>query len=99
MAKTFYSEYVNHCLRFYARHPSPTFRNNSDLQNWNACEDALNTFPLDDRASLLFIYSQPGTSVVDNVHKLCARNDIKSDYVWKLVSDLERRVAINRGLI
>ena len=30
MSRTFYSEYVNHCLRFYARHDRPKFHSEAD---------------------------------------------------------------------
>ena len=33
MSRTFYSEYVNHCLRFYARHDRPKFHSEADKHN------------------------------------------------------------------
>ena len=29
--RTFYSEYVQHCMRFYARHANPKFRSDADF--------------------------------------------------------------------
>ena len=31
--RTFYSEYVQHCMRFYARHANPKFRSDADKKN------------------------------------------------------------------
>ena len=56
MSRTFYSEYVNHCLRFYARHDRPKFHSEADKHNWAACDSALKSFSDNDRAMLLYIY-------------------------------------------
>ena len=42
--RTFYSEYVQHCMRFYARHTNPKFRSDADKKNWFACDSALKGF-------------------------------------------------------
>jgi hypothetical protein len=58
MSRTFYSEYVNHCLRFYARHERPKFHSEADKHNWAACDSALKSFSDNDRAMLLYIYRE-----------------------------------------
>lgn len=96
--RTFYSEYVNHCLRFYARHPLPLFHSESDKKNWNACERALKSFSDSDRDIILTIYIE-GDTIPDNVYQLAKSRSMEQDSIWKLINDLERKVAKRRGLI
>lgn len=96
--KTFYSEYVQHCMRFYTRHPNPKYRTEADKKNWVACDIALKSFDTDEQNVLLTIYSGNDT-IPDNVYELSKERNLKQDYVWKLINELERKVARRRGLI
>ena len=96
--KTFYSEYVQHCMRFYTRHPNPKYRTEADKKNWVACDIALKSFDTDEQNVLLTIYSDNDT-IPDNVYELSKERNLKQDYVWKLINELERKVARRRGLI
>ena len=96
--RTFYSEYVNHCLRFYARHPIPLFHSESDKKNWNACESALKGFTDKDRDILLAVYRE-GDTIPDNVYQLSVKMNISQDIIWKLINELERKIAKRRNLI
>jgi hypothetical protein len=98
MARTFYSEYVNHCIRFYARHREPTFHTDVDKRNWVACDNAFKSFSLSDRETLLNIY-RDGDTVPDNIYKVSRLRKIPQDSIWKLVNELERKVAKQRGLL
>ena len=96
--KTFYTDYVNHCLRFYARHPEPTFRSEADEKNWSACKEALGEFNDKDKETLTTIFRE-GDTIPDNVYQISKAMGVKQDGIWKLISDLERKVAKKRGLI
>ncbi len=96
--RTFYSEYVQHCMRFYVRHPSPKFHSDADKQNWKACEDALSRFTDDERNLLMEIYEDNDT-IADCVYRVATKHNMKQDIVWKLLNELERRVAKRRNLI
>ena len=96
--RTFYSEYVQHCMRFYARHPSPKFRSDADKQNWKACESALDSFTDKEKELLMIIYSE-GDTIADNVYQLAKARNMKQDTIWKMVNELEKKVAKRRGLI
>lgn len=98
MSRTFYSEFVNHCLRFYVRHHHPVFHNEPDKKNWNACDFAIKTFSDSDRAMLTAVYSE-GDTIADNVYQIAKKNGIKQDSLWKLIGELERKVAKRRGLL
>lgn len=96
--RTFYSEYVQHCMKFYARHPSPKFRSDADKQNWKACESALGGFTDTEKELLVAVYIENDT-IPDNVYKVSTENNVKQDTLWKLINELERRVAKRRNLI
>lgn len=98
MSRTFYSEFVNHCLRFYARHPRPIFHSEADKKNWNACDSALKTFSDSDGDMLTAVYSKED-AIADNVYQIAKKNGIKQDTIWKLIGELERKVAKRRGLL
>ena len=96
--RTFYSEYVRHCMRFYSRHLNPKFKSEADKNNWIACQCALSGFSDSDRETLLTIYRGRDT-IPDNVYQISKEKGIKQDNLWKLVNDLERKVAKRRGLL
>lgn len=96
--RTFYSEYVQHCMRFYARHPNPKFRSDADKLNWNACKSALEGFTDDEQDILLTIYREADT-IPENIHNISVARNMKQDSIWNLLNKLERRVAKRRGLI
>lgn len=96
--KTFYSEYVQHCMRFYARHPNPKFHSDADKQNWNACESAMKGFTDSERDILMTIY-RDGDTIPDNVYKISIDRNLKQNTVWKLINELERKIAKRRNLI
>ena len=96
--RAFYSDYVNHCLRFYARHSCPIFHSEADKKNWNACESALKSFTDSDRDILLAVYRE-GDTIPDNVYQLSVTMNISQDIIWKLINELERKIAKRRNLI
>lgn len=99
MARSFYSGYVEHCMRFYTRYPKPNyFRSEADKKNWNACEHALKDFSEQDRAWLITIYRE-GDTIADNVYQLATKERMNQDVLWKLLSELEHKIAKRRGLI
>lgn len=98
MSRMYYSEYVNHCLRFYARYEKPEFHSDAEKSNWAACDSALKSFPDKERAMLLAIYRE-GDTIPDNIYQMSRAAGISQDNIWKLVSKLEREVAKRRGLL
>lgn len=98
MARAFYSQYVNHCLRFYARYQKPKFYNEVDKRNWIVCKDVLEDFSEQDRELLLTIYRNRDT-VEDNVYQMSKDKGISQDTIWKLINELEYKIAKRRGLL
>ena len=96
--RQFYSDYVRHCMRFYARHICPKFKSSVDKNNWISCESALKGFTDNEQELLINIYRK-GDTIPDNVYQAAKANGMKQESVWKLVNDLERMVAKRRGLL
>lgn len=96
--KTYYSDFVNHCLRFYARHPEAKFKTDTEKKNWLSCDSVLNGLPETDRNTLVAIYSD-GDTLADCVYKQAKKRGVKQDYIWKLIGDVERKIAKRRGLL
>lgn len=98
MIRPYYSDYVTHCMNFYARYPNPTFRTEIDKLNWKACDYAIRKFSPVDREILLSIYRERD-SLADNVYEISVSLKVNQDKVWSLISELERNVAKRRKLI
>ena len=96
--KTFYSEYVQHCMKFYARHPNPKFWSDADKLNWYACDSAMKGFTDKEQDILMTVYRECDT-IPDNVYEVSVDRNIKQDTIWKLINELERKVAKRRGLL
>ena len=92
-----YSQYVAHCLRFYARYPKP--QNSGVAQtNWLACEKALRSFSIKEKAMILAIYNGRD-AMADMVYETAKAYEVPQETVWKLIKILERKVAEERGLL
>lgn len=96
--KPYYSDYIRHCMRFYARHPQPKFRSDIDKQNWNACDKAMKEFTEEEQVILMTVYRE-GDTIPDNIYKISVELNTNQDFIWKIVNELERKVAKRRSLI
>lgn len=99
MNRPFYSEYVRHCMRFYARNTNkPRFNTEVDKNNWYACQKAMERYTDRDRDILTKVYALYDT-IADNVYEVAVAYAIDQNDIWNLIKDLERSVARKRGLL
>ena len=99
MYKPFYSEYVRHCMRFYARNIyKPRFNTEVDKNNWHACNRAIEHYPDRTKDIFLRVYGSRDT-LADNVYEASQIYLIDQNIIWDMLKDFEHRVAKNRGLI
>lgn len=99
MTKKFYSEYVRHALRFYARHlEAPVFNCPAAQKNWVACDSVLNEHFPRYKDVLISVYRGFDT-MGDNVYEAAKRYNMPQDNLWTMMEELEKRVAHARGLI
>jgi hypothetical protein len=102
--KPYYSEFVRHCLRYYAktldegRGGHPSFRNEAERDNWSACYHALKNLSERDMDMVLTLY-RPGDTIADKIYELSKNTGVSQDTLWSLVNRVEREVAKKRGLI
>lgn len=98
MPRTFYTEYVNHCLRFYTRYTNPIFTSDIDKQNWLVCHEALKTLSNENKEIIFSIYRDRDT-IPNNVYRVSKEKGIKRDDIWQMMISLEYDIAKRRGLI
>lgn len=98
MARTFYTDFVNHCLKFYARYPYPTFKNDVDKKNWKACHNVLRNLPDQERNIILYIFSS-GDTTADMMYEISNKEHINQDYLYKMLANVQYKIAKKRGLI
>ena len=99
MVKKYYSDYVRHALRFYARHQNmPLFNRMAEQRDWNACRTVLNEHFSEYKELLISVY-QAFDTMADNVYEAAKKYNVPQDNIWSMMADLEKRVAIERGLL
>lgn len=99
MNRPFYSEYVRHCMRFYARNmEKPHFNTEVDKNNWYACHRALERYSEQDKNILIRVYGWFDT-IADNVFAVAKADHIDQTVIWDMIKDFERSVAKKRGLL
>ena len=100
MYRPFYSEYVKHALRFYSRNTDkPTkFRSDADKANWLSCRGAMKHYSQVQQDMLISVYSGYDT-LPDEVYNTSKRYQIDQGIIWDLMKEVERKVALIRGLI
>ena len=97
--KRYYSEYIAHCLTFYTRYPDLShFRSETDRENWQACHNIVSSLPEDERVIVVAVY-KPADTVRSNVSNAAKNMRMSRETVWKIINEVERRVAEQRGLI
>lgn len=99
MNRPFYSEYVKHMLRFYARNLTiNNFKNNVDKDNWSACNEVLGQYSGRDKDILIYVYGSYDT-LADNVYEASLKHNINQNIVWDMMKEFERKIAKRRGLL
>lgn len=98
MSKPFYSDYVTHMLRYYARYDKKYSDNEISKQNWNVCHSVLKTLPIKDRSILMDVYWESDT-LADSIYQVSRQNGISQNNIWTLIRSVEAKIAKVRGLI
>ena len=98
--KRYYSEYVSHCLTFYSRYPRLIhFRSETDRKNWKSCEIVLSSLSDEDRELVIEIYKGSDSTIKERVASVSRNRKIGEETVWRLIGNVEHRVAVARGLV
>lgn len=95
----YYSEYVNHMLRFYARFPEiSAFKNKTDKENWITVKTILDNLSDAERNVIIEVYKRRDT-LSDNVYELSKELGINQDIIWTILNKVTRKIAKERELI
>lgn len=93
-----YTDYVRHALRFYSRYLNRTqFNTEVDRLNWFACHNVIKTYSDRDKDILVYVYGEFDT-ISDNVYAISNKLKIHQNIIWDMTKEVERKVAIERGL-
>ena len=100
MSRTYYTDYVRHALRFYARNNvhRPLFKSEVDKNNWLSCECILKKYPVEIREILIEIYAGHDT-LADEVYIACKKRNIEQNNIWDTMKIVEQKIAHRRGLL
>lgn len=96
--RSYYSDFVTHCMKFYVRYPDPKFKSEAEKKNWYACQNALKDCSDTERDMIVAVYAN-GDTISDSVYQAAKKFKVKQDVIWNLLNDLERKVAKRRGLM
>lgn len=97
--KPYYTEYVNHILRFYVRHPSMThFKTDADKLNHRAAKNVFRKLSDMDSIVIFDIFTRNDT-LGDNVYKVAKLRKLKQDDIYTLITRVSNLIAKERGLI
>lgn len=98
MRRNYYSDYAEHCIRYYARNPRPVFENYVQANNWSAVDKTLHYISPNNKKMVLAIF-RGGDTLADNVYQYSKKNNIPQDGIWKVINHTLKTVAKKRGLL
>ena len=102
--RTYYSEFVRHCLRYYVKTLDeglgghPIFRSEADKLNWSACYEVLKDYSQFNMDIIAEVY-RPGDTIADKIYMLSNNKRVPQDTIWNLINNTERKIAKKRGLL
>lgn len=108
MNKPYYSDYVEHMMRFYLAHPSIPDEgiNDCDRANWDACHETMSNFSFHSSAELGSSYMRAVSSVLSQrepmhlvIPDIARFYQIPPKELWDCVKKFEYALAKERGLL
>ncbi len=90
--KKYYSEFVAHCIRTYAK--SPDQKDSNTL----AVDSALRELSDTEKSILLELY-EANESFAGAVSRIAKRNGMEENRIWCMVTVVEKEIAKRRGLL
>lgn len=99
MGKCSYSEYVKHCLRYYVKFRDKTVsKSKADSLNWLAVDKVFQELSARDKEIVLTVYDRK-ENMRELVEDLAIQYRVDEYVIWGVITGVERKVAIARGLI
>ena len=104
MAKRFYTDYINHMLRFYARTVQSgdvmglKFTSEVDELNWRSVDRVLHNLPELDKYIIIEVFGR-GDTLADNIYEVSKELVMNQDVIWTMLSKITYQIAKERGLV
>jgi len=96
--RKYYSDFVAHCTRYYfSTEVTPTPQMRVEYNNYIAVANVLNGYDLPTQQTIRQLYTADCMS--DEANKIAVKLSLKPQNIWYIVSQFERSVAKERGLI
>ena len=100
--KRHYSNFVRHCLRKYVATleigTAPKFNSEIEKANWLSCHSVVSALSADNQRLVLNLYG-PGDTIPDKIYHIAQARKMSQAPLWKLVDDVEYKIAKKRGLV
>ena len=99
--RCYYSDYVNHAIRFYLTTPDTLMmqgKRKADVENWMAVQAVFYTLNENDTKVLTDVY-KTHYRLAEAVRIYCEKTGTDSDNLWVLIAKVGAAIAKRRGLI
>ena len=99
--RCYYTDYVNHAIRFYLSTPDKLDMANkrkADMENWIAVQTVFHFLKDEDRQVLIDVY-KTSHRVTEGVRMYCEKTGADEQKVWVLITKVSAMIARRRGLV
>ena len=98
--RCYYTEYVNHMIRFYMTCPETLNmdgKRSADINNWLAVQSVMHRLSDEDKERVLTVY-RTDYKLPRAVDAYCEKTGAEAEKVWKLLTKVLSMIARERGL-
>lgn len=99
--RCYYTDYVNHAIRFYLSSPKALKmegKRHADIENWLAVQDVWYKLSDDDKLVIEMVFSLH-YRVTEGVRMYCEKTGTDQYSVWVLITKTCAKIAKRRGLV
>lgn len=99
--RCYYTDYVNHAVRFYLSTPDTLKmdgKRKADVENWIAVQTVFHCLGADDRKTIEEIY-RSHFRLPEGVRMYCEKTGADAQKIWVLITRVSAAIARRRGLV
>ena len=99
--RCYYSDYVNHAIRFYLTTPDTLMmqgKRKADVENWMAVQAVFHFLKEDEKRVLTDVY-RTHYRITEAVKMYCQKTGTNEGELWKMITRVSAAIARRRGLI
>ena len=99
--RCYYSDYVNHAIRFYLTTPNTLIiagKRKADVANWMSVQAVFHYLKDDDKQVLTEIY-RSSHRLSEGVRAYCEKTGADEQKIWVLITKVSAAIARRRGLV